>query len=314
MGEPHGAIGPLPDGIGYRGRPKHAARQAPGIGQVSPGSRARADGLRRGPALRRRKASLHAGAHPFVLGKAGGQTDHLAQQLADVTEVQLGAEVPHQAEHIALGGSPGIPPAASAVVDDDDLALATPVLQAIPGAFRLVQLPGRRQPFQQGGAVHALPQPLQFLVLIIHLPESSAWIPPANRETDAGQGRSRGLPRRGRRQPTHPCRAAVASGSGLPSLTACRIRALSDCRTKRRVGKAGANGHFVDRGSTRASLPLVRSRTDRRKNRMQRQGCPVAGMGYGCAEKNPCWRSAPHPVAPRVTERHPWPLPGRTLG
>ena len=118
-----------------------------------------------------------------------------------------------------------IPPAATVMVDDDDLALAAAVFQAAAGAFRAVEPPYRRQPLQQRRAAHTGLQPFDFRVLPTHrsvLLSGSAGRGAAsyvlflfytavddsgNREAGAGQGRAqhgsaqRDAPlRRGRRK------------------------------------------------------------------------------------------------------------------
>jgi hypothetical protein len=67
--------------------------------------------------------------------------------------------VPDEGENIALAVAERVAPTATAMVDDDDLALAAPIFEASAGTLSTVELPNWRQPFQQHGAAHCGLQP-----------------------------------------------------------------------------------------------------------------------------------------------------------
>jgi hypothetical protein len=58
-----------------------------------------------------------------------------------MTEVDPWLQPLDQSEHVALGVASRIPPAFATVVDDQDLALATAILQAELGALLPVEFP-----------------------------------------------------------------------------------------------------------------------------------------------------------------------------
>jgi hypothetical protein len=57
-------------------------------------------------------------------------------------------------EDVPLGRAQRIPPAAAAVIDDQDLAGPAAEFQVAARAFRHVEAPDRRQPLQHHGAAH----------------------------------------------------------------------------------------------------------------------------------------------------------------
>ena len=71
-----------------------------------------------------------------------------------MTEVDPRLQPLDQTEHIALGVAGRIPPAFTAVADDQDLALAAAILQAELGALLPVEHPGRQCTLQHDGAMH----------------------------------------------------------------------------------------------------------------------------------------------------------------
>src|SRR5271165_1657231 len=113
------------------------------------------------------------------------------------------------------------------MVDDDDLALAAAVFEAAAGAFRAVEPPYRRQPFQQRGAAHAGLQLLDFCVVPTHgfllrsgcpaarvsLMFSLCSILPDMTLPAAKPARGKGVRSTGAHSATHPCGALGASGS-----------------------------------------------------------------------------------------------------
>ena len=109
-----------------------------------------------------------SGAFPRLglsaIGKLGLQAREFAQALADMAEVDPRLQPLDQTEHIALGVAGRIPPAASAVADDQDLALSAAILQAELRALLPVELPWRRRTLQHDGAMHLVAQFFDFRV------------------------------------------------------------------------------------------------------------------------------------------------------
>ena len=92
-----------------------------------------------GPTIGDGSVRSFAAPCPFGDRKARRQSREFAQALSDMTEVDPRLQALDQAERIALGVAGRIPPTASAVADDQDLALATPVFQAELGALLPVE-------------------------------------------------------------------------------------------------------------------------------------------------------------------------------
>src|SRR5580693_10270585 len=78
----------------------------------------------------------------------------------------------HEAKDVALRVAGWIPPATPGMADDQDLALASPVLQAELRALLTVKLPGRRRSLQHYGAMHLFAQFLDFGVESAHIRSS----------------------------------------------------------------------------------------------------------------------------------------------
>ncbi len=121
-----------------------------------------------------------------------------------MAEGQAGLEPLHQSEYVALGVAGWIPPAASSVANDQDLAFASSVLQAELRALLPIQFPGWRRSLQHDAAMHFVAQFVDFGIVVRSCPllafERRSWagIPlaflapalPANREAVALQGRA----------------------------------------------------------------------------------------------------------------------------
>ena len=110
----------------------------------------------------------------------------------------------HKAKDVAFRVAGWIPPATPCMANDQDLALGSPVLQAELRALLPVELLGRRRSLQHHGAMHLLPQFLDFGVVSGHIHSSRlsagaglsghglVFAPalPPNRETVGLQGRA----------------------------------------------------------------------------------------------------------------------------
>src|SRR5580692_1469498 len=110
----------------------------------------------------------------------------------------------HKAKDVAFRVAGWIPPATPCMANDQDLALGSPVLQAELRALLPVELPGRRRSLQHHGAMHLLPQFLNFGVRSGHIRSSrlgaGAWLSgrglvfapalPPDRKAVALQGRA----------------------------------------------------------------------------------------------------------------------------
>jgi hypothetical protein len=80
--------------------------------------------------------------------KAWGETDKWAEDLPHLSENQVGIEELHKTEYVAFGGAAGVPPASPLMGHQNDLPFAAAVLQAVAGAFLLVQRPRWAIPLQ----------------------------------------------------------------------------------------------------------------------------------------------------------------------
>ncbi len=127
-----------------------------------------------------------------------------------MTEVDPRLQALDEAERIALGVAGRIPPAFTAVADDQDLALSAAILQAELGALLPVEHPGRQCTLEHDGAMHLVAQLFDFRVAHGRSLRLSAgarlsglgllFAPalPTDREAGALQGRAEraGAPRR----------------------------------------------------------------------------------------------------------------------
>ena len=78
----------------------------------------------------------------------------------------------HEAKDVAFSVARWIPPTTSGMADDEDLALASSVLEAELRAFLPVELPARPRLLQHYSAMHLLPQFLDFGVVSGHIHSS----------------------------------------------------------------------------------------------------------------------------------------------
>jgi hypothetical protein len=79
-----------------------------------------------------------------------------------MSKVKSWLEPLHEAKNVALSVARWIPPTASSMTYDDDLALASSVLEAESRAFLAIKLPARRRLLQHHSAMHLLAQFLDF--------------------------------------------------------------------------------------------------------------------------------------------------------
>ncbi len=164
-----------------------------------------------------------------------------------------------QAEHVASRLAHRVPPASAAVVDDQHLARAAAVFQALRRTFLLVEQPARLQALQQHGAAHARPQLIQFNILSAHrrAPARSgravagpdvaapALLSPSRPDplpapAGAGCGARAGAARE-RGSATHPCGAACGGGSSFMSVSPRSVSPRHSPRRRERPCE-GANG------------------------------------------------------------------------
>jgi hypothetical protein len=153
-------------------------------------------------------------------GEGRRETHERAEDLAHLAEVEPWIEKLHEAEDVSLGRAAGIPPATAFMSHQQDLALGSPILQAVPSALLLVQLPRRRKPLQQHRTAHPCPHLFQFGILVAHRPYSFLRIRSDDRGACAGQGRLRS--RRERRRRTLVARMGL-SGIGILITSAGRF-------------------------------------------------------------------------------------------
>ena len=78
----------------------------------------------------------------------------------------------HEAKNVSFSVAGWIPPATPGMADDQNLALAAPVLQAELRALLPVKLPGRRRSLQHHSAMHLVAQFLDFGVVSGHIHSS----------------------------------------------------------------------------------------------------------------------------------------------
>ena len=131
----------------------------------------------------------------------------------------------HEAKNVSFSVAGWIPPATPGMADDQNLALAAPVLQAELRALLPVKLPGRRRSLQHHSAMHLVAQFLDFGVVSGHIHSSrlsagaglsgrgllfAPALPPARPSGCKGA-------RNARKPATNPCSATGASGSHLRS-------------------------------------------------------------------------------------------------
>src|SRR5271168_4724404 len=103
------------------------------------------DRERRGRKLRRR---------PGMLGEFGRETRQRPQHPAHGPEIQTRIEMLNQTEHITFCRALGVPPTATVMVDNHDLALAPAILETVTRTFLDVELPYRGHTLQHDGATH----------------------------------------------------------------------------------------------------------------------------------------------------------------
>ena len=136
-----------------------------------------------------------------------------------------------EGENVALALAARVPPAATTMGDDQDLAGAAAVFEAAARALGAVKPPHRRQLLQQRGAAHALLQPFNLCVL-----HGSAFL-----SGSAGQGGTAlrlpfflsstvpsGRPRS--RRGTRACAARERTARRTLVARAAQAVALSPCR------------------------------------------------------------------------------------
>src|SRR5206468_9043256 len=117
---------------GFRDRPLRC--------QVRPGRVPALNGAPPGPALGGSGAGFWSAFTDC--GREGRDHAHEApQRLADLAEAERRFQIPHQGKHVAFGVARRVPPAASVMVDDDDLALTAAVFQRPTGALARIQSP-----------------------------------------------------------------------------------------------------------------------------------------------------------------------------
>src|ERR1700733_13510020 len=210
MSEPAAAGQALPQDAGRGSRLDDRRWKEALPGEIAPGRRTRPHGLPIGPTFGDGSVRGFAAPCPFGDRKARRQSRELAQALSDMTEVDPRLQALDEAERIALGVAGRIPPTASAVADDQDLALSAAILQAELGALLPVERPWRRCVLEHDGAMHLVAQLFDFRVAHGRSLRLSAgarlsglglhFAPalPADREAGALQGRAEraGAPRR----------------------------------------------------------------------------------------------------------------------
>src|SRR5580704_8303081 len=144
MSEPGAAGRALPQDAGRGSRLDDRRWKEVLPGEIAPGRRIRPHGLPIGPTFGDGSVRVFSAPCPAGGWKARGEAREFAQALADMAEVGPRLQPLDQTEDIALGVAGRIPPTASAVADDQDLALATAILQAELGALLPVERPGWR--------------------------------------------------------------------------------------------------------------------------------------------------------------------------
>ena len=162
MREPCGPVRPLAQRVGLCCSGHDLSRKPPLLGQIGPGTGALLyRRLVQPPLLRRDVFALLARR---TLGRlvGRGQPDQRAQLAAHLAEVEVGVEVLDQGEHVTLCAAAGIPPALALMIDDDDLALSAPVLQAVLRALRLIETEAAF--FQNHCAANRRPQLIDFRI------------------------------------------------------------------------------------------------------------------------------------------------------
>src|ERR1700729_3226787 len=210
MSEPGAAGRALPQNAGRGSRLDDRRRKDALPGEIAPGRRTRPHGLPMGPTFGDGSVRGFAAPCPFGDRKARRQSREFAQALSDVTEVDPRLQALDEAERIALGVAGRIPPAFTAVADDQVLALSAAIFQAELGALLPVEHPGRQCTLEHDGAMHLGAQLFDFRVAHGRSLRLSAgarlsglgllFAPalPAEREAGALQGRAEraGAPRR----------------------------------------------------------------------------------------------------------------------
>src|SRR5580700_4160021 len=210
MSEPGAAGRALPQDAGRGSRLDDRRWKEALPGEIAPGRRTRPHRLPIGPTFGDGSVRSFAAPCPFSDRKARREAREFAQAPANMTEVDPRLQALDETEHIALSVAGRIPPAFTAVADDQDLALSAAILQAELGALLPVEHPGRQRTLEHDGAMHLVAQLFNFRVAHGRSLRLSAgarlsglgllFAPalPADREACALQGRAEraGAPRR----------------------------------------------------------------------------------------------------------------------
>ncbi len=162
MSEPGAAGRAFPQDSGPRSRLDDRRRQELLSLEIPPGRRTRPHGLPIRPAHGHRPIRVLASPCPLGDRKGRRQPCEFAQALADMAEIDPRLQPLDEPEDVALGVAHGVPPAAAAVADDQDLALPAAILQAELRALLPVEPPGRRRALEHDGAMHLVAQVRRF--------------------------------------------------------------------------------------------------------------------------------------------------------
>lgn len=148
MREPGASMGSLTQDVGSGGGIEDRLQQAPLDREIAPDRRSSSQA--RSPRISLGDSHGCRGFLAPPLGQREGraQPGECAQDLADVAEVERRIETLHEVENVASRVARRIPPAASAMADDQDFTLAASVLQAGFCALLTVEAPGRRRALQ----------------------------------------------------------------------------------------------------------------------------------------------------------------------
>jgi len=204
--------------VGEPGAPEWALAQNAGTGsslndrgrqpalssEIAPGRGVRPNCLSLGPAVGDGSVWILSPPCPIGRRKAWRQSGELAQALADMPEAKPWLQPLDETKDVTFSVAGWIPPTTPSMADDQDLALASPILQAKLRALLPVKLPARRCSLQHHGTMHLLAQFLDFGVVSAHIRSSrlgaGAWLSglglvfapalPPDREAVALQGRA----------------------------------------------------------------------------------------------------------------------------
>ena len=204
MCEPGAADGALPQNTSHGRRLYDRWRQPALSSEVPPRRRVQPNRLSLGPAGGDGSVRLLLAPCPIGWLKAWRQSSECSQTLSDMSEAKPRLEPLHEAKDVALSLVRWIPPTAPSMADDQDLALASSVLEAEFRALLSIKLPAWRCLLQHNGAMHLFAQFLDFVVVSGHIHSSRlsagaglsghglvfAPAPSPNRETVGLQGRA----------------------------------------------------------------------------------------------------------------------------